>query len=236
MAERLNLDAYFRQGGHALTMDKWHNYPKVYQRYFDPVVAAPRIGPLRMLEIGVQEGGSTAMWRAYLGPEALLTGMDIDPRCASNARENTKIYIGDQADAAFLEKVAAESGPFDIILDDGGHTMEQQNVTLDTLWKHLNPGGVFLVEDTHSSYWGGWGGSLRGSGTFIEKAKGLVDDMHVWRHTMSPDESILCRPPARAVDPPNPWASTLEGLHFHESVVVLEKALTPLAVPVRSVR
>ena len=44
-------------------------------------------------------------------------------------------------------------GPFDIIIDDGGHTMEQQIASIETLFPALNEGGVYLCEDTHTSYW-----------------------------------------------------------------------------------
>ena len=40
---------------------------------------------------------------------------------------------------------------FDIIVDDGGHTMLQQQNTLAALWDRLQPGGLFIVEDLHTS-------------------------------------------------------------------------------------
>jgi hypothetical protein len=42
-------------------------------------------------------------------------------------------------------------------------------------------GGVYLCEDTHTSYWPDFGGGLRKEGTFIERTKGLIDSIHAWR-------------------------------------------------------
>ena len=55
----------------------------------------------------------------------------------------------------------AEHGPFDIVLDDGGHHVDMQVVTFDELWPSIAPGGVFMVEDTFSSYVRKLGGGRR---------------------------------------------------------------------------
>ena len=72
-----------------------------------------------------------------------------------------KIEFGDQADPMFLLDVAAKHGPFDVIVDDGGHKMHHQKVSFNTLWSQLADGGLYIVEDTHSSYWPGFGGGYR---------------------------------------------------------------------------
>ena len=73
-------------------IDKWHHYFKIY----DEFLSSRRNTPLRFLEIGVQSGGSLKMWRDYLGQEAVLFGIDIDPRCASFDGENGQVRIGSQ--------------------------------------------------------------------------------------------------------------------------------------------
>jgi hypothetical protein len=100
-----------------------------------------------------------------------LVGVDIDPGTRQFEDVNTKILVGDQSDPNFLAVLAEQHGPFDIIVDDGGHTMKQQRLSFDNLWKHVAPGGVYLCDDTHTSYWSeyvdtGWTG-----GSFVEFAK-----------------------------------------------------------------
>ena len=69
-----------------------------------------------------------------------------------------KIEFGDQADPMFLLDVAAKHGPFDVIVDDGGHKMYHQKNSFNTLWSQLVDGPLYIVEDTHRSYWLGISG------------------------------------------------------------------------------
>ena len=50
-------------------------------------------------------------------------------------------------------RVAVRYGPFDMIVDDGGHTPEMISVSVATLLPDsacLRPKGVYIVEDTHA--------------------------------------------------------------------------------------
>ena len=60
-------------------IDKWMHYFPIYERHLAPW----RNKTLTFIEIGVFKGGSLQMWRHYFGEQALIVGVDIDPRCAS---------------------------------------------------------------------------------------------------------------------------------------------------------
>ena len=126
-----------------------------------------------LLEIGVQYGGSLKMWKDYF-PNAQITGMDINPKCKKHKEKRIDIVIGDQADPKTLEKL----GNFDIIVDDGGHTMAQQIVSFEVLWDHINRGGVYVLEDLETSYWPKFGGAYGKSATAIQMLKDLVDNIN----------------------------------------------------------
>ena len=98
---------------------KWHHYFDIYAKHFEQY----RNRPIRMLEIGVFRGGSLRMWKNYFHADSTIVGIDIDKSCEAHEIVNKNIYvrIGSQADPHFLNKVNAEFGPFDIILDDGSH-------------------------------------------------------------------------------------------------------------------
>ena len=66
------------------------------------------------------------MWRDYLGPDATITGVDIDPRCKSLEAEGFEIWIGDQADPQFWRRFLEKHPQVDVVIDDGGHEMRQQ--------------------------------------------------------------------------------------------------------------
>ncbi len=88
--------------------------------------------------------------------------MEYDAACAEKWAADTSdahIFTGDQADVDFLTRFLNEAGTdFDVIIDDGGHTMTQQMTSLDHLWKAVKPGGIYFCEDLQTSWWEGYGG------------------------------------------------------------------------------
>ncbi|KAG1649488.1 putative 14 protein in nqo3 5'region [Nymphon striatum] len=111
------LDIY--AGNEGVKVHKWHHYLPLYDRYFGQY----RNTPVKFLEIGVNNGGSLQMWRRYLGPDAVLCGIDINPDCAQYDGQSGMVRIGSQDDPEFLAEVVKEMGGVDVVLDDGSHRM-----------------------------------------------------------------------------------------------------------------
>ncbi|MEY4695846.1 MAG: hypothetical protein RIT14_274 [Pseudomonadota bacterium] len=202
----------------ARTLFKMDHYLDVYDGLLGPWMGKP----VSFLEIGVYKGGSLRMWRDFFAPDARLTFIDIDPACKALEIPGTDIRIGDQTDTALLATLAAERGPFDIIVDDGGHKMDQQITSFRSLWPALRDGGLYIVEDVHTSYWPGFGGGLRASGSFVEFAKDLIDRMHSW---YTEDDAGF---------PLHPMARELGGITFHDSLVILQKRIKDAPVAITS--
>jgi hypothetical protein len=192
---------------------RWRHYFDIYHRHF----ARFRGKPITMIEIGVFNGGSLQMWRDYFGRQARIVGVDCLAECARFAEPGIEIVIGDQGDRAFLRSLAARYGEFAIVLDDGGHQMQQQIATFEELFPRLRSDGVYLCEDTHTSYLPEYGGGYRQPNTFIESVKPLIDRLNAY---FSPDVSQLA---------PDEFTRTTDSLHFYDSVVVIEKR--PRALP-----
>jgi len=190
-------------------MLKWFHYFDVYERHF----AAFRDKEITFLEIGVFHGGSMQMWKNFFGPKAKIIGVDINPACKEFEEDQITIEIGSQEDRNFLKELAAKHGPFDIVLDDGGHTMSQQIVSFEELYPHVKRDGLYLCEDLHTSYWRAWGGGYRQPWTFIEYAKRFIDDLHAW-HSHDPESFQV-----------TPFTRSAFGLHFYDSILVIEKRL-----------
>jgi hypothetical protein len=170
---------------------KWHHYLAIYDRVLAPYRDGFRGGdgnrrPLRFLEIGVSEGGSLQLWRRFLGPDAIVFGIDINPACTQVDDGDIKVRIGSQADPEFLRAVVSEMGGVDVVLDDGSHVASHQRASFETLFPLLPAGGLYMVEDLQTAYWRNWEGGYRRRGTFIEYAKGLIDDFHAWYHPYPP--------------------------------------------------
>jgi hypothetical protein len=169
------IEAIF-YGNQGRLASKWLHYLPIYEQLFSP----RRGAAVRLLEIGVQYGGSLELWRQYFGPDAVIYGVDIEPACASRCDPPNQVRIGSQADAAFLTSVVDEMGGLDLVLDDGSHVASHQRATFETLWPLLAVGGVYVIEDLHTSYMEPWEGGFRHPGTAVEMVKGLIDDMHGW--------------------------------------------------------
>ena len=112
---------------------KWVHYFDIYQRHLGKFVGRdPHI-----VEIGIYSGGSLSMWRSYFGPRCQITGVDIEDVCRVYEKDGIRVFIGDQADRQFWKSLRAESAPFDVLIDDGGHSPEQQRITLDSSFQVL---------------------------------------------------------------------------------------------------
>lgn len=225
------LRALFDQGTGG-NCHKWEHYFEIYERYFDRFVGTE----CTYLEIGVQRGGSLTIMSEYLGPRARVIGVDIDPDCALLRQAGMEIHIGDQADTAFLESLAKQTAPYDIILDDGGHTADQQIASFLTLFPKLKNGGLYVVEDLHAHFFHADYQASRWGINFYDFAKGLIEKLALW-HIDIRNFPRMQQPRAARGAPMliNNFATNeIFGIHFYDSVVVFEKRAIPEPISLRN--
>ena len=196
--------------------DRWQHYLPVYDRH----LSSFRQSPVRFLEIGVANGGSFEVWRRYFGQAARLHGLDIS-RSEGTAQVlagvQTALHIGDQKDRSLLMAIVAQMGGLDVVIDDGSHVSSDQIATFEILYPLLSPGGVYICEDTHTSYF-----SDARAGSFVMYAKKKVDELHSWylddSEKVSDEFSMMTR-----------------SVLFYDSMVVFERASTGKTEPRRIV-
>jgi hypothetical protein len=129
-----------------------HLYTEVYEYFFLPL----KYKALKVCEIGVAEGASIKMLRDFF-PNAVIYGIDVQDMTSLNS-DRMKIFIADQADRNQLKSFTdACGGDFDIIIDDGGHTMKQQQVSFAYLFPYLKRGGYYIIEEVQSSIYSVYG-------------------------------------------------------------------------------
>lgn len=104
---------------------------------------------IRLLEIGIQGENSIQMWREHL-PNAEIHGIDV-LRIKPTVKDVT-YHVLDAEKLNQLEEFSRTQGIWDVIIDDGGHTMKQQQFALKMLWRNLKAGGIFIMEDLHTSF------------------------------------------------------------------------------------
>lgn len=208
------LREYFEANKQGPGIFKWLHYFEIYNRH----LAKFRDKDLHIVEIGVSSGGSLGMWRSYFGPRSRITGVDVMPSTKCYENEYTKIVIGDQADRSFWKRFRDEHPPADIVIDDGGHTSEQQIATLEELLPYMNPGGVFICEDVHITY-----------KVFTAFASGLDDALNAFdvQPEPLPGDMMTVRP--------TPFQQRIHSIHHYPFVVVIETNERP-ATHLRAVR
>lgn len=139
-----------------------HNYVQFYEQYFTKL----KKEKLKILEIGIYRppinghasvGASLKTWQDYFVNSKIYgvdlgTFKDVDSDRIQTivANQETRYKIGD---INGLNDVIENFGSdYDVIIDDGGHTMLQQQLTLGFMFKFLKPKGLFIIEDLHTSY------------------------------------------------------------------------------------
>lgn len=112
------------------------------------------------LGVGVEtaSGRSLRLWDSYLTHlAARIIGVDIGEYARRHAGGRVTIEIGDCGSGTFISQLAARYQP-DIVLDDASHIWAHQILAFRLLFPVIKPGGLFIMEDIHTSF-----GSLRPS-------------------------------------------------------------------------
>ena len=99
---------------------KWTHYFPVYEKHFKPLTDRP----IKILEIGILNGGSLQMWKEYFGENISIVGLDIGSHCKNYEESQINVEIGSQYDSIVLDDLIYKYKNFDIIIDDGSHISE----------------------------------------------------------------------------------------------------------------
>ncbi|EAZ79802.1 class I SAM-dependent methyltransferase [Algoriphagus machipongonensis] len=173
-----------------------------------------------MLEIGVggydnphQGGGSLRMWKRFFS-KAKIHAIDIFDKSALN-ESRIKIFQGSQVDLEFLDKVCDEIGEIEVIVDDGSHINEHVITTFKHLFPKLKLGGIYVVEDTQTSYWEEYGGKvteLNDPETINGFFKRFVDNLNYKEFPIADYEADY-------------YTKHIVSIHFYHNMIFIYKGL-----------
>lgn len=191
-----------------------HNFIPIYETYFKSL----RKKSLNILEIGVggyedpKSGGeSLLMWSEYFKNSKII-GADLFIK-KLNLPKNVKTLTLDQSNLIQIEELGRSHGMFDIIIDDGSHISSHIISTFEILWKYLNDQGIYVVEDTQTSYWSKLGGydkqdPKRATGYFQKLTDGL-------NYTEFLEKDYT----------PNEIEKHLSYIHFYHNIIFIGKSI-----------
>ncbi len=163
-----------------------HRFTEVYEYFFYPMKDKAK----KILEIGVEKGASLKMFREYF-PNAVIYGIDIADSSSLNS-DSIKTFIADQSSRKQLSDfIAKYGGNFDVILDDGGHLMNLQQVSFGFLFKFVRAEGYYVIEDVHTSLRpGNWGVEMDGRNSTIFMIDNFIRNGGIYSKYMTPQELI----------------------------------------------
>ena len=214
-----SLQRFFVSASHK-PINRWHHYFPIYHRYFD----ALRIRPVVFLEIGVYKGGSLQMWKEYFPAGSRIIGVDRNPDCRKHEDCGAEVFIGDAAEPSFWRDVLPHVGPLDIVIDDGGHTSLQQINAFEAIYPQVRDGGIYLVEDTHCSFWPSYIDTPDGK-SFLQYAHEKTRELHDWtsQYDMLMPRFNTPREQRQGECRASEFCRSTNSIHFYDSVVVFEK-------------
>ena len=164
------------------------------------------------------------MWKAYFGQNARIIGVDLEAACKKYSEPGIDIFIGDQSDRSFWKSFREHVGAIDVVIDDGGHTPEQQMITMEELLPYMAPGGVYLCEDIMGT-----------DHAFTKMVFGLADTLNDFRgieHNFTDPERRLVLKAHQA----QTWIKSISLYPMVAVVELTEKPISEFVSPKRGTR
>jgi cephalosporin hydroxylase len=127
-----------------------HSYLPVYETILSPL----RESAKRVLEIGIERGGSLKLWNDYF-PNAEIMGFDIQEKVPDFLKNYPRIktFKTNAYDTKLVSELIQKGYYFNVITDDGPHTLESMIFFAKYYSQLLAPGGVLIIEDIPSDTW-----------------------------------------------------------------------------------
>ena len=132
-----------------------HGFSKFYTKELDHL----RKKKIKILEIGSFAGASASAFIKYF-PNSKVYCFDINISNFIYRSKDIHVFGLDIKDSKKVKKILNRINPesdsnfFDVIIDDGSHYLKDILISLNTLFRYLKKGGVYVIEDfNHPNYY-----------------------------------------------------------------------------------
>lgn len=146
LLEKFNLNADFLNNGYAVGGTDKNSCHSYIENFYEDAFEKYKKRKVSILEVGIETGGSLKLWKEYFTNAKSIVGVDIsDDKLHPDYKDmdGVDIHICNGYD----EVTSENFGKFDIIIDDGPHTLESQLKFIELYLKKLKKGGLFIIED-----------------------------------------------------------------------------------------
>ena len=104
---------------------------------------------LRILELGIDGGGSLQLWEQYFPNASLILGVDIDlGLCRIEQNQKIRLIGGDLSKLETYDNIKMYGG-FDLIIDDGSHRADDIIIAFGNLFPILKEDGYYSIENLY---------------------------------------------------------------------------------------
>jgi hypothetical protein len=193
--------------------DKWDHH--FYTEHYEKALGHLQNETFNLLEIGIggyefpeRGGASLRMWADFF-PNANIVGFDFYDKSKIKKQKHVKVYRGDQGNEEQLMGVHMHEGPFHVVVDDGSHMCAHQVKSFEVLFPHMPDGGIYIIEDTETSYWPDYGGGdIEHKHSCIAYFMRKLHEMH-YRTNGLPKH--------------DPFTDIIESIQFFNNIIIIRK-------------
>lgn len=126
--------------------NKRKNFIETYEEKFSRL---KNKSDLRILELGIDGGGSLQLWEQYFPNASLILGVDIDlSKCRVQSSGKLRMIEGDLSRVETYNKIKMYGG-FDLIIDDGCHKGDEIIAAFGNLFPILKEDGYYSIENLY---------------------------------------------------------------------------------------
>jgi hypothetical protein len=200
-----------------------HDYLNKYERY----LPFTRKDHIKILEIGVLNGASLNTWSEYFYNSEIV-GIDINSDCKKLENRNVKIEIGSQNNTNFIDFIFYKYKNFDLVIDDGSHQNSDIIFSFERIFPRMKSGGIYIVEDSCTSYWEEYGGGLLNQNSAIEYFKKKVDESNFFGARIKRSENWHFRKDYELLNQFKEennylFGMDIESINFLNSIIIVTK-------------
>ncbi len=127
-----------------------NNYHSYIDGMYENLLKNHRSSALNVLEIGVDNGASIMMWREYFDM-ANIVSIDIKECIQLQNRERIRHIAADAYSHDTINLF--DDKMFDIIIDDGDHSLPSMIFVVKEYTKKLKDNGLLIIEDFQDFNW-----------------------------------------------------------------------------------
>ena len=120
-----------------------HNYDPYYEKYINRM----KLDNLNILELGSFRGNAAAALFFYFKNADISSGDIFPDLFIYKSKRINNFFIDTNSELEIKDRILNKDKKFDLIIEDAGHYLKDQIISLFILFPKLKPKGIFVIEE-----------------------------------------------------------------------------------------